>query len=175
MKQKHLLDLYSDYLLASFGATTATGLSQLLEGQVSHDQVSRYLSGTKKTSADLWLTVKPLVRQVQSAEGVLIIDDSIEEKPYTDENEIVCWHYDHTTGQQVKGINFITALYHSLVSQPGGEFASGLSTDCQNRVLPRQEDTETETAQSHLQESVLPRTHSEGGGEPDSLSLGCAF
>jgi DDE superfamily endonuclease len=130
MNQKQLLDLYSDYLLASFGATTATGLSQLLEGQVSHDQVSRYLSGTKKTSADLWLTVKPFVRQVQSSEGVLIIDDSIEEKPYTDENEIVCWHYDHSTGQQVKGINFITALYHSQeVSLPVG-FQLGLSTDC---------------------------------------------
>ena len=97
MNQKHLLDLYSDYLLASFGATTAIGLSQLLQGQVSHDQVTRYLSGTKKTSTDLWSTVKPFVRQVQSAEGTLMIDDSLEEKPYTDENEIVCWHYDHAT------------------------------------------------------------------------------
>ncbi|MCY4605689.1 MAG: IS701 family transposase, partial [Gemmatimonadetes bacterium] len=30
---KKLLDLYSDYLLSSFGATTATGLSSLLDGQ----------------------------------------------------------------------------------------------------------------------------------------------
>lgn len=44
--------------------------------------------------------------------GVIIIDDSIAEKPYTDENEIICWHYDHTSGQTIKGINFITALYH---------------------------------------------------------------
>ena len=29
---------------------------------------------------------------------VLIIDDSIAEKPYTDENDIICWHYDHTSG-----------------------------------------------------------------------------
>jgi hypothetical protein len=113
MKQNHLLDLYSDYLLAWFGATTATGLSQLLAGQVSHGQVSHSLSATKKTSADLWLTVKPLVRQVQSAAGVLIMDDFIEEKPYTDENEIVCWHYDHAHDRQVKGINFLTTLYHS--------------------------------------------------------------
>ncbi len=34
MKQKQMLDLYSDYLLASFGATTATGLSELLSGDV---------------------------------------------------------------------------------------------------------------------------------------------
>jgi DDE superfamily endonuclease len=43
----------------------------------------------------------------------MIIDDSIEEKPYTDENEIVCWHYDHSKDRLVKGINFMTALYHS--------------------------------------------------------------
>ncbi len=30
---------------------------------------------------------------------------------YTDENEIICWHYDHAKNSTVKGINFITALY----------------------------------------------------------------
>ncbi len=116
-----MLDLYSDYLLASFGATTATGLSELLESDVSHDQVTRHLSGTRKTSADLWHIVKRFVRKVQSKTGVLIIDDSIEEKPYTDENEIVCWHYDHSKDRNVKGINFVTALYHSqAVSLPVG-------------------------------------------------------
>lgn len=84
-----------------------------MDGEVSHDQVTRFLSGTKKTAADLWCRVKPLVRQIQSDVAVLIIDDSIEEKPYTDENEIVCWHYDHAKNQQVKGINFLSALYYS--------------------------------------------------------------
>ncbi|MCA1628261.1 MAG: hypothetical protein LC742_09910 [Acidobacteria bacterium] len=37
MKQKQMPDLYSGYLLASFGATTATELSELLEHDVSHD------------------------------------------------------------------------------------------------------------------------------------------
>ena len=121
MKQPAIADLYSDYLLASFGATTATGLSELLEGEVSHDQVSRYLAGPKKTASDLWRTVKSFVREVQSEQGVLIIDDSIEEKPYTDENEIVCWHYDHSKDRMLKGINFLTALYHSQgVSVPVG-------------------------------------------------------
>jgi hypothetical protein len=43
----------------------------------------------------------------------MIIDDSIEEKPATFENDIVCWHYDHSKDRHVKGINFMTALYHS--------------------------------------------------------------
>jgi len=121
MKAQPIADLYSDYLLASFGATTATGLSELLEGEVSHDQVTRYLAGTKKTATDLWRTVKPFVREVQSEAGVLIIDDSIEEKPYTDENDIICWHYDHSKDRMLKGINFLTALYSSQgVSVPVG-------------------------------------------------------
>lgn len=110
---KELLDLYSDYLLSSFGATTATGLSRLLDGAVSHDQITRFLAEKVKTSRDLWRVVKPLVRQIESEEGVIIFDDSIEEKPYTDENEIICWHYDHTQDRNVKGINFLSALYHS--------------------------------------------------------------
>ena len=113
MKKTDLLDLYSDYLISSFGQVTATGLSQLVGGSVSHDQVTRLLAGEKHTSSDLWRVVKPYVRQMQSPEGVLIFDDSIAEKPYSDENDIVCWHYDHTSGRVVKGINFMSALYYS--------------------------------------------------------------
>jgi hypothetical protein len=121
MKQQPIAELYSDYLLASFGATTATGLSDLLEGEVSHDQVTRYLAGTKKTASDLWRTVKSFVGDVQAEAGVLILDDSIEEKPYTDENDIVCWHYAHSKDRLLKGINFLTALYSSQgVSVPVG-------------------------------------------------------
>jgi DDE superfamily endonuclease len=121
MKTQQIADLYSDYLLASFGATTATGLSDLRKGEISHDQVTRYLAGAKKTATDLWRAVKGFVREVQSAEGVLIIDDSIEEKPYTDENDIVCWHYDHSKDRLLTGSNFLTALYSSQdVSVPVG-------------------------------------------------------
>ncbi len=113
MKSKELLDLYSDYLLASFGATTATGLSQLVDNLVSHDQITRFLASETQTGKELWQVVKPLVRKVQSNNAVLIIDDTIEEKPYTDENEIVCWHFDHSKNRSIKGINFVSALYES--------------------------------------------------------------
>jgi hypothetical protein len=108
---KSLLDLYTDYLISSFGPTTATGLSQLVNGEVSHDQVTRFLASPPKTSLDLWRIVKHMVRQVENSDGVLILDDSIEEKPYTDENELICWHWDHSNQRHVKGINFLTAFY----------------------------------------------------------------
>jgi hypothetical protein len=111
--KKDILDLYSDYLLSSFGQTTATRLSELMKGEISHDQVSRMLASPKMTSKDWWRMVKPQVRQIERENGVMIIDDSIEEKPYTDENEIICWHYDHAKGRNIKGINFITTLYYA--------------------------------------------------------------
>jgi hypothetical protein len=39
-----LLDTYSDYLLYSGGQTTATGLSNLFGGEISHDKITRFLS-----------------------------------------------------------------------------------------------------------------------------------
>src|SRR5215216_1957336 len=108
---KSLLDLYTDYLISSLGQTTATGLSRLFEGQDSHDQITRFLSSPANSSAHLWRIVKPMLRQVEQDDAVLVLDDSIEEKPYTDENDLICWHWDHSTQRSVKGINFLTALY----------------------------------------------------------------
>ncbi len=111
---KDLLELYSDYLLSSFTHATATGLSRMSEGRISHDRITRFLASEEMDSRTLWRLVKPLARQVESEDGgVLVIDDTIEEKPYTDESELVCWHYDHSKGRSVKGVNLISALYHS--------------------------------------------------------------
>jgi hypothetical protein len=43
-----LFDLYSDYLLSSFAATTAPGLSALMDNRSSHDQASHMLNGRKR-------------------------------------------------------------------------------------------------------------------------------
>jgi len=108
---KNLLDIYSDYLIAQNGYATATGLSQLLDGEVSHDKITRFLNSKEASSKDLWEYVKPEVRKLESKdEGVLILDDSIEEKPYTDENELISWHYSHAKCRCVKGINLLSCL-----------------------------------------------------------------
>jgi len=106
------LDLYTDYLLSTFGAATATGLSAMVKGEVSHDRITRFLSGQDFTSKDLWQQVKSVVRSVENNDGVLIFDDTIQEKAWTDENELMCWHYDHVSGRNVRGINLLNALYY---------------------------------------------------------------
>ncbi len=106
-----MLDIYSDYLISSFGQTTATALGQILG--ISHDMITRFLSENEFKSKDLWDLVKKSVRKIESEDGVLIIDDTIEEKEYTDENSLITWHYDHNKGRNVKGVNILTCLYHS--------------------------------------------------------------
>ncbi len=83
------LDLYTDYLLSSCGFVTATGLSVMVDGEVSHDKVTRLLSARQYSSKDLWHQVKSTVRSVQDDDGVLIFDDTIQEKAWTDESELV--------------------------------------------------------------------------------------
>lgn len=106
-----LLDLYTDYLLSSFGQTSATGLSNLLDGSVKHDTFTRFLSKSDFSSKDLWVSVKPLVRTHQSEDAYLIFDDTIIEKAFTDENDLISWHWDHSKQRSIKGINLLSAFY----------------------------------------------------------------
>ena len=108
---RDILDLYSDYLLYSNAQTTATGLSELLDGEISHDKITRFLSSEYFDEKTLWKKTKKLVRAFEEKDACLIFDDTIVEKPYMDENEIICWHFDSKEGKAVKGINILSAFY----------------------------------------------------------------
>jgi hypothetical protein len=113
MNKPDIFDLYTDYLITSFSYTTATGLSNLVDDAVSHDQITRFLSQQDFTSKDLWKVIKKTVREIETDEGVLIFDDTIQEKPHSKENDLICWHYDHCVNRSVKGINLLNCLYYS--------------------------------------------------------------
>jgi hypothetical protein len=103
-----ILDVYSDYLIAQSNQATATGLSKILDGDLSHDQITRFLNRNEFNSIDLWHYVKPKIREQEQAKGgVLIIDDSIEEKPYTDENQIICSCY----AREAEACIFLSSQY----------------------------------------------------------------
>ena len=148
-----MLELYSDYLLASFGQTSATRLSQLLEGAVSHDQVTRFLHQGVPLSKTLWRLAKPLVRHIQHPDGVLIIDDSVEEKRYSSENGTIEWHYDHSVGRVVKGLNFITAFY----SSPLEEVRYGVPVGCE--VIQKRPVWNEKKACSEMKSPITKNEH----------------
>ena len=115
---RNILDLYSDYLLYSNSQTTATGLSKLLGDELSHDKITRFLSSELFDEKILWKKIKKLVRAFEEKDTCLIFDDTVIEKQYMDENEIICWHFDSKEGKAVKGINLLSAFYSS---ERGGE------------------------------------------------------
>jgi hypothetical protein len=83
----------------------------MLDGQISHDKITRFLNSPESSSKKLWGYVKPTIRKTEECTGgVLILDDSIKEKPYTDENELISWHYSHAKNRCVKGFNILSRL-----------------------------------------------------------------
>lgn len=108
-----LTDLYTDFLIACPGQTTCTLLCDVLDKQVSHDKFTRLLNSGKLNSRYLWQQVKPMCREIESDDAVLILDDSVEAKPYSKTNGLISYHFDHTVGKTVKGVNFISAIYNS--------------------------------------------------------------
>ncbi len=114
------LDRYIDYLLATTSSATATGMIELFDGEISHDKVTRFLSTSYLVSTTIWTRAKPLVRRYEDADdAVLIADDTIIEKAHTDENALICWHFDHLKGRTVKGVNLLSLLFDAAgVSVP---------------------------------------------------------
>lgn len=107
---ENFTDLYTDYLISSTSYATATGMADLLS--LSHDRITRQLSQGNYDSKFLWKKVKPYIQELTRSEVPVILsfDDSIEEKLYTDESDLICWHWDHVFNRSVKGVNFLTAL-----------------------------------------------------------------
>ena len=61
----------------------------------------------------MWSFIKPFLRSVEKDSSVLIVDDTILEKPYTDESEINTYHYDHSKGRSIKGINVVNLIHET--------------------------------------------------------------
>ena len=113
MKRRDAFEIYTNYLLASPNKATATGLSAVLDNQMKHDYISDFLADKSLDSKAYWKEIKPFVRQIENEEGALLVDDTIVEKPHTSENDIICYHWDHTKNKSVKGINLLNFLLRS--------------------------------------------------------------
>lgn len=90
-------------MISQNGYATAAGLAAMLNGEISHDRVSGFLRAAAYESKALWNYVKPQIRRHEENDGVLLLDDTISEKSYTDENAVNCWHFSHAKHRHVKG------------------------------------------------------------------------
>lgn len=165
--REQLLDIYTDYLISQNKYATATGLEDLLEGQISHDKISRFLKESEFSGKELWKYVKPQVRKFEKERGgVLIVDDTIEEKPYTDENEIVCWHFSHAKGRCIKGINLLSCLvrYEDIALPISVESVHKELYFCDvktKKVLRRSSKTKNEMFRAQIKQAQKNQVHFE--------------
>ena len=116
------LSKYTDFLLSVPKYATATSMAAVYDHQISHDKVSRFLRSSYLDSAVVWKSAKSFIRSLvkfSDQSGVISVDDSIVEKAHTDENAMICYHWDHSLNRHVKGINFISLHYsHREVDVP---------------------------------------------------------
>jgi hypothetical protein len=110
VERRNGFELYVNYLVASHGKVNMTNLSELVDGVLSHNYLSRCLQQEELDDKAFWREVKHLARQIEGEGAVLSIDDVIVAKPHSTENELISYHYDHTKGRSVKGINILNFM-----------------------------------------------------------------
>ena len=100
------LPMYIGFLLSEPHATSCLRLGSLL--QISHDSVNRFLHREAYTPKDMFDEAKSTLNLIG---GVLSVDDSVLDKPYSHYIGYVGYYYSGKHHAVVKGINLITLYY----------------------------------------------------------------
>ncbi len=111
MKHPELMDLYTDFLTSSPNLASSLILAKVLNDEFSHDSITRMLAQPELDQKAYWKSIKKTVRRVENEQGVISVDDFIENKPHSSLNELVSYHYDHSVGRTVRGINIVSFTY----------------------------------------------------------------
>ena len=99
---------YIEYLLNTPINYTCSNLAEHLEN-VSHDSVTDFLQNSKFTSKELWELVENLIDDSQ--EAFLIVDDSVQNKEYSQAIETVKLQYSGNVHGLVKGIGLVNLVH----------------------------------------------------------------
>ena len=99
---------YCQYLLVSQINYTLTNFADHSD-QFSHDQLNRYLRGTRITPRLIWENVASQVRP--TASGYLVFDDTVLDKNYSFAIELVRRQYSGNAHGIIKGIGVVTCIY----------------------------------------------------------------
>jgi hypothetical protein len=105
---------YIEYLICTPGGNyTCTNLANHLDGQpgTSHDAISDFLRRDKRTPRSLWEVVQPLLQD--GPHCCLIVDDSVQDKRYSKQIQMVKLQYSGAAGGLVRGIGVINLVHTS--------------------------------------------------------------
>lgn len=103
---------FIDFLIATPKQATATEAERTQPGggtdPAAHDAYTRLLHRLEPDAEALWAEVRPDVRP---RSGVLVIDDSVLDKPYARRMDLVCHQWSGKHHAVVKGIGLVTLLW----------------------------------------------------------------
>jgi hypothetical protein len=102
---------YINFLIATPKVCSATEAERVQPEQsekVAHDAYTRLLKRIEPDANELW---KESEREVDKGRGILVIDDTTLDKPYSKKIELVSRHWSGKHHEVVKGINLITLLW----------------------------------------------------------------
>jgi hypothetical protein len=102
---------YIDFLLAAPGAVSATEAARVQPERPNapaHDAFTRLLHRLEPDPQALWQEVRPLIRP---AEGVLVVDDTVLDKPFARHMGLVGRFWSGRHRRVVQGINLVTLLW----------------------------------------------------------------
>src|SRR6185295_12172318 len=104
---------YVEYLVCTIGNYTSSNLAEHLD-EVSHDVITDYLSNERHTARGLWELVSGLIQD--SSEAFMLLDDSVQNKRYSQFIELVKLQYSGAAHGLVRGIGIVN-LVHSAGSE----------------------------------------------------------
>ena len=97
-----------EYVISTPINYTCTNLADHLEG-ISHDAINDYLRREKHTAHTLWEFAQPLINNCE--ESSLVLDDSVQDKSYSQKIEMVKLQYSGNAHGLVKGIGIVNLVH----------------------------------------------------------------
>ena len=147
----NLSSIYQDFLISSYGKIEVTKFSKILGKGFSHDRFTKQLLLDEDLDNDtkLWQTIKTFLRDYENEEsGCIIVDDSLLHKPYSKTNGVVCRHFDHVSGKNIKGIMMLNFQYTD---------DSGISIPLGYEIITKTEDKWNDKYQKHIKKSKFTK------------------
>jgi len=135
---------YIEYLISTPINYTCSNLAIHLE-DVSHDVVTDYLQNEKLTSRHIWELARHLIND--SEDSSLIVDDSVQDKRYSQKIDMVKKQYSGNVHGLVRGIGIV-----NLVHSDGADYYP-----IDYRVYAS--DADGKTKNDHFREMVLNAKH----------------
>ena len=102
---------FINFLIATYQVCTCSEASRCLPSEpepIAHDSVKRLLERQPHHTEALYTEAKRLIR---ADEGVMVLDDSTLDKPYSHQIELVTRHWSGKHHRVVQGINIISTIW----------------------------------------------------------------